>query len=61
MDWICTKGRRNIERCYGRKDGREKARGTLRKGILDELIVSFYSDMKRKADNGAEWKSWLTS
>jgi len=42
----------------GRMEGKRK-RGRPRKGMLDELIVESYGNMKRKAENRDEWRNWL--
>jgi len=38
---------------------RKGARGTPRKGMLDEVMVESYGNMKRKAENSDEWRDWM--
>jgi hypothetical protein len=42
----------------GRMEGK-RGRGKPRIGMLDELIVRSYGDMKRMAENRVDWKSWV--
>ena len=42
----------------GRMEGK-RGRGRPRIGMLDELIVESYGDMKRMAENRVEWKNWV--
>jgi len=43
----------------GRMEGK-RVRGRPRKGMLYELLVeSSYGNMKRKAENRDEWRSWM--
>jgi len=42
----------------GRMEGK-RGRGRPRKGMLDDLVVSSYGDMKRKAENRDEWRNWM--
>jgi len=38
----------------------KRVRGRPRKGMLDELLVELsYDNMKRKAENKDEWRSWM--
>ena len=38
----------------------KRTRGRPRKGMLDELIGSWYGDMKRRAEDREEWKIWMS-
>ena len=42
----------------GRMEGK-RGRGRPRTGMLDELIVGSYGDMKRRAENRVEWRNWV--
>ena len=42
----------------GRMEGK-RPRGRPRKGMLDELLVESYDNMKRKAENRVEWRNWM--
>ena len=42
----------------GRMEGK-RSRGRPRNGMLDELLVGSYRDMKRLAENRSEWRSWM--
>jgi len=37
----------------------KRGKGRPRMGMLDELIVNSYDDMKRRAENRGEWKSFI--
>jgi len=42
----------------GRMEGK-RPRGRPRNGMLDELMVKSYGNMKRKAENRDEWRNWM--
>jgi len=42
----------------GRMEGK-RPRGRPRKGMLDELLVKSYDNMKRKAENRDDWRNWM--
>ena len=42
----------------GRMEGK-RPRGRPRKGMLDEVLVESYGNMKRKAENRDEWRNWM--
>ena len=42
----------------GRMEGK-RSRGRPRTGMLDDLIGKTYGDMKRKAEDRDDWKSWV--
>ena len=42
----------------GRMEGK-RSRDRPRKGMLDELLVESYDNMKRKAENRDEWRNWM--
>ena len=42
----------------GRMEGK-KSRGRPRIGMLDGLIGKTYGDMKRRAEDRDDWKSWV--
>ena len=48
-----------LEVMEGRMEGK-RGRGRRRLGMLDELMDEMsYENMKRKAQNRAEWRDWL--
>ena len=42
----------------GRMEGK-RTRGRPRSGMLDDLILTSYGDMKRRAENRDKWSGWM--
>ena len=47
-----------LEVMEGRMEGR-RGRGRKRIGMLKDMIETSYAEMKRKAQDRSEWRSWM--
>jgi len=58
LDWTYSERRRAIEVCYRTKVEGKKTRGRRRIGIIDELMLGTYGQIKRRAEVRVGWRSW---
>ena len=58
LDWTCCRGDDLMKLVLeGRMEGK-RARVRPRMGMIDDVLVETYGDMKRKAENRENWRIW---